>query len=85
MRQQPKLRERIEHLEEALGELKDWADGYPVKVFRPMEEADYRRCHEALLAAGYSSDRLHAAWARHILSRVKQITDAALGGDNQGS
>lgn len=63
---------------DALGQIARWCEAYPVTVFPEMDDADYARAHEALKGVGLSSDRLHAAWARHLLEGIGKIAREAI-------
>lgn len=68
--------DRISDLEDALRRIRQWCDTYPTEFFSPMSDDEVKR---AVAAAGAevsnASDRLHASWARHILSGVRGYTD----------
>ena len=65
--------EKIDRMEEALRKIQRWAHAYPVDIFRPVSDEDLQRAHAALVAIGLSNDRLHAAWARHILTGIDKL------------
>ena len=60
---------------EALERLQTWAKAYPLKVF---PEPDFKKVAVVLKAAGLSLDSVSASNMRHVISRVKDITDQAL-------
>lgn len=62
----------------ALREITQWCDAYPVDVFPELSDEDYARAHTALVGVGLSSDRLHAAWARHLLTGITKLAKDAL-------
>lgn len=64
--------------EDALREIAQWCEAYPVKVFPELTENDFVMAAAALAGVGLSSDRLHAAWARHLLSGIGKIAREAL-------
>ena len=72
------MTDREERLEEALLRIKQWAEAYPTKVFRPVTTEDLRQANFALRAVGIDMGALHAAWARRILNGIGQICDEAL-------
>lgn len=65
-----------EALRDALHQIKQWADAYPVEVFN---EPDFAKANTALKAAGISMDAMHGTWARHLLGSVSKIATEALG------
>lgn len=62
---------------DALADLRQWADSYPLNIF---PEPDFARAAKALADAGMTIDAISASNMRHVLSRVKTIADAALKG-----
>ena len=63
----------IERLREALIAIKGWVDAYPVEVFPPVDlDAVRATLGEPLYT------KLHAEWARHILSGIKRYVEAGL-------
>jgi hypothetical protein len=72
----------IARLEAALGGLRQWCDAYPVAVF---PEPDLKRVAQVLKEAGLTLDAVSASNFRHVLTRVREITDAALSpGEGEG-
>jgi len=67
---------------EALGEIAQWAEAYPADMFA---EPDFAAVNKALTDAGIPEqmDRLHASWARHLITGVGNIARAALERLNQ--
>ena len=66
----------IDELEQALIEIRQWCDAYPVDIFTPISSAETKTAVAAANAAvRYASERLHGSWARHILSGVRGKTD----------
>lgn len=70
--------DREERLEKALLRIKQWADAYPVRVFRPLTIEDLRHANFALKAIGIDMGALHAEWARHILNGISKICSEAM-------
>jgi hypothetical protein len=64
-----------DRMEEALHQIKTWAQAYPLAVF---PEPDFAKAHEVLQAAGMTVDAISASNMRHIITRVQAIVDAAL-------
>ena len=75
------MTDREERLEAALHRIKQWAEAYPVTVFRPLTEAQMHAAAGALKDAGIDMGALHAGWARHILNGVAEICDQGLTDD----
>jgi len=72
------MTEREERLEEALLCIKQWAEMYPVKAFKPLGVEDLRHANFALKAIGIDMGALHASWANHILRGVVRFAQEAL-------
>ena len=71
-----KMHDDNERMAEALADIAQWANAYPVTVFC---EPDLKLAGEVLQAAGISLDSLHATWARQLLKGVRQIARRGLG------
>lgn len=69
------LEAKVAGLVEALGDLRQWCNAYPVAVF---PEPDLKCVAEVLKDAGLTLDAVSASNFRHVLKRVREITDAAL-------
>lgn len=69
--------DRIEQLEAALRRIVEWADAYPLKIFR---EPDLKRAHEILQQHGMGVDAISASAMRHCLTGARKIAGDALGG-----
>jgi len=71
-----------DRLIEALQRIDDWANAYPETAFR---EPDLEGMRKALTDAGMPTalDAAHGTWGRHILSGVREITNAALNDGSQ--
>ena len=72
------MTEREERLEDALLRIKQWAEAYPVTVFKPLSEEDLRVANTVLKVANIDIGALHAGWARHILKGITEICDKGL-------
>lgn len=62
-----KARGQVDDALDHLATIDQWASAYPEDIFPPINAKEYV---EALKAAGLSSDRLHASWARHITKGI---------------
>jgi hypothetical protein len=60
-------------LKEKMHKIEQWCTAYPVDVFPEMTSEDFSQAHEALVAAGYSMDRVSANISRRILSSISEI------------
>ena len=60
---------------EALERIDTWTKAYPLKVF---PEPDFKKVAEVLKAAGLSLDAVSASNMRHVITRLKDITEQAL-------
>ena len=67
------LEDRLEDAEEKLHRIGQWAKAYPVDVFIPPTDEDYKEARRLLGDNRWSS--LNAHWARHILKGVSEILD----------
>ena len=63
-------------LREALEAIVQWAESYPLDIFR---EPDVAACQAALAPIGQTVDAISAAMARHVVKGVGDIARAALG------
>jgi hypothetical protein len=72
------LEDRADRQEEALLRIKQWAEAYPTKTFKPVTIEDLRHADFALRAIGIDMGALHAAWARHILNGISEICNDAM-------
>jgi hypothetical protein len=70
--------DRIEKLEAALLRIKQWAEAYPVEIFRPLTEEQIRYAGALLKERDIDMGALHASWARHILDGIGDIVRDAL-------
>jgi len=68
-------REAAERLEDALEDIRQWADAYPTDIF---PEPDFQRAHAVLTAAGMTLDAISAAVMRRAVERIGKIARAAL-------
>lgn len=69
--------ERIDALEEALWRVRQWCDAYPEDIFTPPTKEETRKAVAAIRKAigNAGSDRMHASWARHILTGLREYTN----------
>ena len=72
------MADREERMEEALLRIKQWANAYPVEIFRPVTSADMNRAGAVLEAEGISLTAIHGEWARHILNGIAKICEEGL-------
>jgi len=63
----------VEKRDEALDQIRNWADAYPLQVF---PEPDLKRAAAVLHDAGMTLDAISASNMRHVLSGVKRIVDS---------
>ena len=63
--------------EDALQQIDNWSQAYPLDVF---PEPDFALVNKALIAAGISLSCVSAANMRHVIIGVEKITKAALKG-----
>jgi len=66
---------RIAKLEDALQEIKQWGEAYPLEVF---PEPDFVKARELLTAGGQTLDAISAHNMRHVVTRVSEIARKAL-------
>ena len=78
-RQLEEVRRDAERLQDAMQELRQWVEAYPVDVFLPP---DLKKAHEVLAQNGMTLDGIAAHVSRHVLTGVKRIVDAQLGDSN---
>jgi hypothetical protein len=72
------LRDALERRDSILS---DWFAHYPEAVFLPLSPEQIAKAVDAITETGITSDALHAAWARHLLSTIMakiKESDAAL-------
>jgi len=62
-------------LEDALHEIANWADAYPLEVF---PEFDFKKAREVLEKNGMTLDAISASNMRHVITRVSEIAKEAL-------
>lgn len=67
--------DRCDRYEEALQQIVQWADAYPLKVF---PEPDFAVCAQALKNAGQTLDAVSASNMRHVVEGVGKIARSAL-------
>ena len=74
----PEESDRIIQLEEALQRIKQWANAYPVTVFKPIPPEKMELASKVLADNGIDMGALHASWARHILTGIAQLCEEGL-------
>ena len=67
---------REARLEEALHQIVEWAETYPLQVF---PEPDWERARELLEAGGMTLDSVSASCMRRTVNGVGKIAKRALG------
>ena len=70
----------LERQDEALHQIKEWAEAYPLDVF---PEPDFKLVAKVLEAAGLTLDAVSASNMRHVITRVRAIVDAALASETR--
>jgi hypothetical protein len=70
--------ERCEELEEALQRIAQWCDAYPPDIFIPPTDAEFKKAHVVLQAAGLSLDKFSADMGRHCLKGIGVIARNAV-------
>lgn len=74
-RERDAYRADAERMEDALEQIKQWAQAYPLSVF---QEPDFAKAHELLKAGGMTLDAISASNMRHVITQVQKIVDAAI-------
>lgn len=69
------MSKRKERYEEALREIAQWSDAYPLKVF---PEPDLKKAHALLKAGGMTLDVISAHAIRHAVEGIGKIAKEAL-------
>jgi len=69
------LREKNERKEDALEQVRLWAQAYPLEVF---PEPDLNAIAKLLKEHGYTLDAVSASNMRYVIIRVQEIIDKAL-------
>jgi hypothetical protein len=69
------IERRAERIEEAMQQIAQWADAYPLNVF---PEPDMIRAAELLRAGGITLDAVSASCMRHVIEGVGKIARDAL-------
>jgi len=67
--------DRIEQLEEALQQIVQWSEAYPLDIF---PEPEWKRAAELLRAGGITLDSVSASCRRHVVENVGKIARKAL-------
>ena len=69
------LEQRIEGLEDALGQIRQWANAYPTDIF---PEPDFAKAASLLKDGGMTLDGISASNMRHVIEGVGGIAKSAL-------
>jgi len=69
------LDDRIAKLEDALQQIKQWGEAYPLEVF---PEPDFAKARDLLKAGGQELSAISAYNMRHVVTRVSEIVRKAL-------
>lgn len=77
-----KAEDRAERFKNALQELQQWANAYPLDIF---PEPNFSLAAKVLTDAGISLDAISASNMRHVLTRVEEITRAVLNENETGN
>jgi hypothetical protein len=64
-----------DRLREALENIKQWSEAYPLNIF---QEPDLNEAHRLLMAGGITLDAVSASTARHVVKGVGEIARNAL-------
>jgi hypothetical protein len=67
--------DRLEALEDALYDIKQWCQAYPLDIF---PEPDLKKAHEVLKANGMTLDSISAHAMRHVLKGIIKIIEEKL-------
>lgn len=70
--------DRTERLEEALHQIVQWSEAYPLSVF---PEPDWNKARALLEAGGITLDAVSAHCMRHVIDGVGKIAREALDKD----
>lgn len=69
------MKAHCERQEEALHQIKNWAEAYPLDMF---PEPDFEKAADVLKANGMTLDSISASNMRHVVEGVGKIARAAL-------
>ncbi len=72
------LTDKLADLQSSLGKIIDWADAYPLDVFREPSKEDWATAARVLKKAGLTLDAISGSNMRHCLEGAKRIAAAAL-------
>jgi hypothetical protein len=64
-----------DRMEDALHQIKNWCDAYPLSMF---PEPDFAKAAKVLKAAGMTIDSISASNMRHVVNGVRKIVEGAL-------
>ena len=68
-------KEENKRLKEGLESIVAWTKAYPLQAF---PEPDFKKVAEVLKAAGLSLEQVSASNMRHVITKIKDITEQAL-------
>ena len=74
------LRAKLEAREDALRQIAQWADAYPLDVF---PEPDFQRASALLMAGGITLDAISASNMRYVVKEVGLIAKTALAAQQE--
>lgn len=69
--------EYIDDMENALRQIVQWSEAYPLDIF---PEPDLKKARELLAAGGITLDAVSAHCMRHVIQRVAEIAKEVLPG-----
>ena len=75
------LEARLETREDALRQIAQWADAYPLDIF---PEPDFQRASALLMAGGITLDAISASNMRYVVREVGLIAKTALAAQQEG-
>ena len=75
------LEAKLEAKEDALRQIAQWSDAYPLDIF---PEPDFQRASALLMAGGMTLDAISASNMRHVVEGVGQMAKAALADQQEG-
>lgn len=76
----PLMRDVLAELDALRDAVDSFDSAYPESVFPEYGPGELPAAIAAIKAAGVSSERLHASWARHISRSIHRLARAALSG-----
>ena len=58
-------------------QIEQWSQAYPLDIFPELTKEDWKRARRALDGSLVKLDRISASVIRHVITRVKEMLDAA--------